>query len=257
VRRAAAWLGLGAVCLYAVVAALTLALTRHDVRPLFDSITPPVRYNWMKPPPEFSLGNVIPKLKVGDIPLSSTVTGSAVAPTDDGQFVVNFAQGSLPAHDGDTKVHWVITPLDPATVASPPVGLAADGNAYRIDLTYEPSGTSVGALAVPGDVIMTSPHNSVAMMYSANGTSWQKLASQQVGGPTTIGTTFTSPGYYLVASKPQTGAKGGGSGTVLIAVSVALGAALLGLIAWILANRWGPSLKRPNPSQRPRPQRRR
>jgi hypothetical protein len=234
--------GAAVLGVYVAVAVATMTWSGHPLRPLFEGVGPPPAYNWVKPPPQFAATNVVAQPKVSDIPLNGAATGPAVAATDDGQFVVNFAQGSLPPHDADTKVHAVITPLDPAKLAPLPAGLSADGNAYRIQLTYTPSGVPVGALAVPGDVIMTAPHNSTALLYSPDGAAWQKLASQQVGGPTTIGSSFTRAGYFLVASNPQAttrsgASKGGGLGTVLIAVWVAAGAVVLGLIAWVVASR--------------------
>ena len=233
--------GLAALAVYVVVATASVALSRHRVLPLFEGFGPPPAYNWVKPPPQFAATNKVPKPKAGDIPYNGGTTGPAVAATDDGQFVVNFAQGSFPSHAADNNVHSLITPLDPAKLGPLPSGLSADGNAYRIDLTFLPSGAVVGGLSVPGDVIMTVPHNAAALLYSPDGVAWQKLASQQVGQPTTIGSTFTHAGYYLVGAKPTalglSGSKGGGVGTVLIAVWVAVGAAVLGVIAWVVAGR--------------------
>jgi hypothetical protein len=239
--------GAAVLAIYVTAAVATLAWSGHGVRPLFEGVGPPPAYNWVKPPPQFAANNVVPKPKASDITLNGSATGPAVAATDDGQFVVNLAQGSLPPHNSDTTVHATITPLDPARLALPPAGLAADGNAYRIELTYHPSDAPVNALAVPGDVIMTAPHNAVTLLYSADGSAWQKIASQQVGGPTTIGSSFTHPGYYLVGSNPSsTGASGskGGVGTILIAVWVAAGAAVLGVIAWVVAARRREARKR-------------
>jgi hypothetical protein len=233
---------------YVAVALATLAWSGHVVRPLFEGVGPPPAYNWVKPPSQFAANNVAPKPKLSDIPLNGSSTGPAVAATDDGQFVVNFAQGSLPPHGTDTSVHAVITPLDPAKLAPAAAGLVADGNAYRIDLTYMPSGVPVSALAVPGDVIMTAPHNAATLLYSADGSAWQKITSQQVGGPTTIGSSFSHAGVYLVAANPQStsasGSSKGGVGTVLIAVWVAIGAAVLGSIAWVVAGRRREARKR-------------
>jgi hypothetical protein len=240
------WAGGVVVGLYAIVALAMLAWSGHVIRPLFEGVGPPPAYNWVKPPAQFASTNNAPKTKASDIPFKcqgpSCSTGAAVAATDDGQFVVNFADGSLTPHASDLSVHTLITPLDPAKLGPVPAGLAPDGNAYRIDLTYQPSGTSVGTLAVPGDVIMSAPHNAVALLYSADGQTWQKLASQAVGGPTTVGTSFSHAGYYVVAANPsslgvQTANGSGGGGTLLIAIWVAAGAVVLGLIAWVVAGR--------------------
>jgi hypothetical protein len=241
------WAGGAVFGLYAVIALATLAWSGHVVRPLFEGVGPPPAYNWVAPPAQFAATNIAPKPKVSDIPFkcqasgTACTTGAAVAATDDGQFVVNFADASLPSHPPDTKVHALITPLDPAKLGAPPAGTEPDGNAYRIDLTYEPSATPVGTLPVLGDVIMTAPHNAMSMLYSPDGQSWQKLASQAVGSPTTLGTSFSRSGYYLVAASPSAlGVKtssGSGGGTVLIAIWVAAGTVVLGLIAWVVAGR--------------------
>jgi hypothetical protein len=241
------WAGGAVFGIYALIALATLAWSGHVVRPLFEGVGPPPAYNWVAPPAQFAATNTVPKPKDSDIPFkcqspgAACTTGAAVAATDDGQFVVNFADSSLPSHAPDTKVHTLITPLDPAKLGGLPPGLVPDGNAYRIDLTYEPSARPVGTLPVPGDVIMTAPHNAAALLYSPDGQSWQKLASQAVGTPTTMGSSFSNAGYYVVATSPSAlGGKtssGSGAGTVLIAIWVVAGTVVLGLIAWVVAGR--------------------
>jgi hypothetical protein len=224
--------GAALVGLYVLVAVATLGLSGHRLLPLFEGIGGPVPYRWVHPPPQFATGNIKPEPVALDIPFRNGAAGAQSIATTDGQFVVNLSAGSFAPRPGDTSVHAAVTPLDPASLPPLPAGAAADGNAYRIELTYKPSNAPVTKLAASGDVIVTSPHNATGLWFSADGRSWTKLPSQIVGGPTFIGAPFNAPGWYLVGTNPSNVSSGsGGTGTVLVAVGVVAGAVLLGLVA--------------------------
>ena len=92
-----------------------------------------------------------------------------------------------------------ITPLDPAKLGRLPAGLIADGNAYRLTVTYQPSQQPLGAISSPGNVIMQVPGPAETMLFSPDGRSWQRLPVQPVGAA--IGASFSRAGYYLAASR--------------------------------------------------------
>jgi hypothetical protein len=238
-------IGAALVALYAVAAGLTAI--GHKVRPLFEGISSPVPYEWVKPPAPFAANNIRAAGGSSDIPFVNGRTDAAVAASQDQQFITNYAAQAFAPHAGDTKVHATITPLDPATVAAPPSGLHGDGNVYRIDLTYEPSTVPVTALAVAGDVIMSAPFPTTALLYSPDGQAWQPIRSQQVGGVSTVGGPFTHPGYYLAAASgaaavgPVAGASGGSFGTIVIAIVVGIVAVVLAAgAAWLAKRRRTP-----------------
>jgi hypothetical protein len=232
--------GLALVALYALVAALTGLLGAHRVRPLFDTIGPAPPYQWVNPPPQFAAGNVKPKPMTYDIPLAQTKTTPLGVSSSEAQLVLNLPAGAIPAHGADTTVHIVITPLDPATLAPlpPQLGLRPDGNAYRAELTYKPSGQPVDNITSPGNVFVVVPLPGHGIAFSPDGTSWQLLDSQPVGGQSAMGAVFRQPGYYMGAAKPsaatQTTKKGGSSTTVIAVVGVAvLALALVALPAGV------------------------
>jgi hypothetical protein len=229
--------GAAALGVYLAVAVATLALAGRPVLPLFEGVGPPPRYQWVNPPPGFAAGNTKPKPSTVEIPFGGPKSlGASVSP--DGQFVVNLGVGDFAPHDRDSAVRVVITPLDPATLGPVPLGLAADGNAYRVQLTYQPSATPLDSLAQPGDVFVTAPIPAQALLYSPDGQTWSNLASQIGGGTSAVAAMFSRPGWYLVGASPTAVAPrrpGLGLGTVVIALLVAglavvLAVAPLGLL---------------------------
>jgi hypothetical protein len=230
VTRAARWrLAAGAVGLYITVALATIGLSGHRVLPLFEGVGPPAPYEWVKPPAAFAAGNITPKPASSDIAFSGGKSAAAVASTPDGQFLVNFGADAISPHNGDSHVHATITPLDPATLGTLLSGISPDGNAYRLELTYQPSGIPVSKLAGSANVIQTGPLTATAFLYSASGRTWTKLNAPPVGTSTSLGATLTGPGWYLLGtshSLPKSST--GGRGTVVIAIMVAAGAVVLG-----------------------------
>lgn len=118
--------------------------------------------------------------------------------SDDAQVILNLPQGALPAHGAETAVRASFTPLDPKKLAKMPENTRPSGNAYRVEMTYQPSGAPVPQIARSGNVIMVVPDEADTMLYSIDGKSWDPLPSHQLGDPTTVGSTFNKPGYYVV-----------------------------------------------------------
>jgi hypothetical protein len=209
-------------------------------RPLFDGFAPPPPYNWVKPPRAFAAGNQVPKPSSFDVALAPTGSVVSGGSSQDGQVIFSMPAGSIAAHPPDTKVKVDITPLDPATLAPPPPGVAADGNAYRVDLSYQPSATPVAALAAPSDVFFVVPQPAQALLFSADGTAWQPLPARPASDPTQVGGALSRPGFYLAVAPPVAPATGatassqGNRGLLgVAAVTVALAAVLgLGPLGW-------------------------
>jgi hypothetical protein len=227
------------VYLLAALGTLTVA-SRHHLLPLFEGVGPPARYEWVNPPAEFAVGNEKPVASALDIPLTGPEEPSS-ATSPDGQFVVNLPENAFGSHGSDTRVHTVITPLDPGKLGRTPAGLVPDGNAYRIEFTFEPSGAPVTTLALPGNVIISSPHGAVAMLYSPTGASWKELQTQMVSAPTIVGGTISAPGVFLVGTTSghltPTITVSKNKGTAFIAGVVIVAAAILGLIAVLVVVR--------------------
>lgn len=228
-------LGVGAVlaALYAVVVVATGLTTDHPVRPLFDGAGGATPYRWVKPP-WYVIGNIKPKPGHTDIPFENGASPLIGVTSEDAQIILNLPQGGLPPRDGATAVRALFTPLDPKKLAKPPGGMRPAGNAYRVEMAYQPSGESLQQLTTSGNVVMVVPDEAEAMLFSADGKSWSELPFHLLGDPLTVGSAFNTPGYYLVAtSLPEFANPNQGSGTkrtVGIAMVVVAVALLLGYV---------------------------
>ena len=226
--------GVALAGLYAAAVLATGLLTGHPVRPLFDGASTNTPYQWVKPPWYVGSVNVKPTVSHTDIAFANGVSPLTGVNSADAQIILNLPQGSLPSHAGDTAVRATFTPLDPKKLAKPPGDMRADGNAYRVDMTYQPSGAPVTNVTTSGNVIMVVPDEAEKMMFSLDGKSWDELPTHLLGDPNTVGSAFNKPGYYLVGTAlPEfTNPNKGNStkrvaGIVLVVVAVAL---LLGYV---------------------------
>jgi hypothetical protein len=259
----------GVAAVYVIAAAATVSVSGHHVLPLFEGIGPPSPYQWVNPPPAFAASNVKPKAGTTDL----TLTGPRqpqFASSPDGQCLLSVPAAAFSPHDGDTKITVTVTPVDVATLGPLPQGVAADGNAYRIDLAYQPSKTQLPSLAADGNVVLTAPHQANSMLYSADGRTWTNLPVQPFGDPTMIGATFHQPGWYIAGADPSkisgttgpgaagtagtVGGRGTGAGTGLVAIGVVAAAVILGVVALAVARRRQRSVSPPaGPPARPSP----
>jgi len=216
--------GAAALGVYLAVAAATLAWSGRRLLPLFEGVGPPPPYQWVNPPPAFKSGNTKPGPATVDIALRAGKSDASSAFTADSQLVINITAGAFAPHGADTAVRAVLTPLDPATLGPVPPGLFADGNAYRIGLTYQPSNTAVDTVAGQGSISLTVPNPGLVLLYSSDGRTWTTLASQTVAATSTVFATFNNPGWYLVGAGPTAVTTGGNRnrlGTAVIAAMVA------------------------------------
>jgi len=244
--------GVAIVCAYVAVVALTI-VAGHRARPLFDGYIPPAPYRWVNPPPDFAAGNVKPKAADYTVQLNDGVTPNGGVATDDGQLIINFPAGAaVPRHGNDNAIKVRVTPLDPARLTPVPARSAADGNAYRIALSYQPSGAAIDRLTAAGNIILRMPVRATSFLYSSDGRSWKPIVDVRIVDPTTLGASFTQGGYYLGATTPahlaSAGSKGSSTGrTVLIVVLVVALALALGFTPRLLRRRR--SGRRPTRSQ--------
>jgi hypothetical protein len=242
--------GVALVLAYAVVAGVTIGGSGRHVRPLFEGVGPSAPYQWVAPPPAFAAANVKPhptESRFALAPAGSALLGFA---TGDAQLTVNLLPGAIPAREGSTEVLARATPLDPASLGPVPPGVRADGNAYRVELSYQPTGEPIATLAKPGNVVLTVPAPAQGLLFSPDGRTWQPLATQSVGATDTVGSTLSQTGYYLAVTSSTTGSaasggkKSGGTGGVVVV------AALTAVVALGLG--FGPALTRRARSRRKR-----
>ena len=221
------WAGAGLALLYVVVAALTAQLSSRPVLPLFDGFAPPTPYAWVNPPPERAGDNVAPKTVERDLPLGSDGVAASNATTDDAQAIVGLDKGSVPAQPPDTGVKVRIIPGDAGALGPVPAGLRVVSNAYRVELTYLPSGTPLTRLAVKGTVALTAADTGDRMLFSPDGQTWQEVAFRPYGQDHGVFTELETPGWFVVASSAGAAPAGeaGGSGALRAVLLVLAGVA--------------------------------
>jgi hypothetical protein len=224
-------LGAAVLATYVIAAVATVRLTDHHVRPLFEGIGPAPPYQWVDPPSQFAAGNVKPHADVRELPLAAGGSGLTSLSSGDAQVVVNIPDGAIPPKAGETTVVVEFAPLSPKQFAAPPAGLRADGNVYRVTAAYKPSGEAIETVAKPGNIVMGLPEPGVALLWSADGKRWDRLTTQPVGGPTTLGARFEKAGYFLGAASPVSGGgKGSSAGRIIAVIAIVVAIALaLGL----------------------------
>lgn len=196
---------------------------------LFATVTsvPTSSYHFVDPPPAFTAGNVGPTDYATSIAMGAKGTQPAKFATADGQLEITMAADAIPAGHGATSISVRVTPLAPRHLAAPPDGLRADGNAYQVDMTYEPSGVSVTQLATPGTLQMKIPELAQNLFLSPDARTWTALAAQPVA-PANLGlrASFVAPGYYLAATdqpaRTTASAKSNTTTIVLVVVAAAV-----------------------------------
>ncbi|HVW33137.1 MAG TPA: hypothetical protein VHL53_11400 [Acidimicrobiia bacterium] len=224
--------GLGLAALYAAVVVATAVTGGHPVRPLFDGAGASLPYKWVNPPWYVGSTNVKPpKTSTQEITFENGVSPLGGVNSADAQIILNLPQGAIPAHEDDTAVRTTFTALDPKKLAKVGGGDRPDGNAYRIDMTYQPSGTPVTRTTMSGNVIMIVPDEAKDMLFSVDGKQWDVLPTHMLGDPQTVGSAFNRPGYYLVStSLPEFKNPNAGNGKKRVAgIALVVAALAIGL----------------------------
>jgi len=234
VRRGHLRIGAGLAVLYATVVVATSLATGHPVRPLLDGAGTSTPYKWVKAP-WYASANVKPGPSHQDIPFESGASPLIGVTSEDAQIILNLPQGAIPPKDGATAVRASFTPLDPKKLAKLPGRDRADGNAYRVEMAYQPSGEPLRALTTSGNVVMVVPEEAEKLLFSPDGKSWSELPAHQLGDPMTVGSAFNTPGYYVVStSLPEFTDPNQGSGSKRVVGIVMVVLALALLLGYIL-----------------------
>jgi hypothetical protein len=138
-RAGRRWLLWGAGVALAYVAAWLSAATAPAI--LLDGLLPGEPYRRARHPwSPFSFGQ--PALSgVASLPMETGGSAPGSVPTADGQAVVVVPRGGFPGQSGGASVVITIAPLHLRSVPPPPPGTVFDGNAYRVEARYDPSGS--------------------------------------------------------------------------------------------------------------------
>ncbi|HEU5002792.1 MAG TPA: hypothetical protein VFW71_08445 [Actinomycetota bacterium] len=173
-RTPRAWL-VGAGLAVAVPAAAVLSVAAGLLAgiPLFDGLAPPAAYRWVNPPPELRGINKAPSSAVLAVPLTPSGTASTTLETADGQVQISLPDGAFAPSPGQTGVEFRIRPLGAADAPALPPGVLIQGNAYRVDAAYQPSGVTATA-AQAADIVFRYPVDATqVLLYGASG--WQEV----------------------------------------------------------------------------------
>jgi hypothetical protein len=227
VSRKVAAIGLALVAVYGVVLAITLS-GRDGVRPLYDGFAPPARYRFVDPPPFFAAGNEQPEAATATVALRANGSAPISVSTGDGQVALNLAPAAVPAHGADRHVRVTITPESAEGVGRLPGGLRTNGNVYRVNLRYEPSGAPVRAVRDPGTLLVALPEVGESFFRSDRGRVWSAVDADALPPRNlSITTPFDGPGFYVSGTQlpllPGPPAEGSSS----VALVAGVGAAVL------------------------------
>jgi hypothetical protein len=205
--------GVGIVVLYlagAVVSGRASILAR---RPLLDGLAPPTPYRWVNPPPDLAAGNKPPASTRFTVELTANGSRLGAFSTSDGQLNLVLSEGGVAARPGQTGVEVAVDPVDPATLGAAPSGLVVAGNAYRIRVSYRPSGRKVEALGGQSSVGLVYPLLATAVadpgghvvLSSADGRTWEQLPSTDTPGTHQVSAGLKRTGYVQVGVAPAQG----------------------------------------------------
>jgi hypothetical protein len=224
-RGAGLAVGLGLVGVYLVVAVATMVLSDRPFRPLFDGLAPPVPYHWVNPPAENARDNVAPSAASRDVALAVDGSPFVNVTPEDGQAILLLEPRAVAPHPPDTTLTVAVTPFDVLTLGPLPEDMSPAGNAYRVALTYQPSGQAVGDVTVDtSSVSLVAATPSDFLLFSADGRSWVRRTTTPLGSGHGLETKFAGPGYYVVTS---ISGSGGGGASPLVVVLVLLAPPLL------------------------------
>ena len=199
-RPRALQIGIGFVAAYLAAVVVTAAVRHDGVRPLFDGFAPTPSYRFVDPPPFFAPGNTPPGDVTRSIALGSEGSSAVGVSTPDGQFVIDLARGAVAPRAGATSVAVTITPVAPKQLAAVADG-RPNGNAYRVDIRYEPSGDPVTEFVRPGTMLIEAPELASAVLHSPSGSTWRPIPARSVGSNgLSMSAKLAAPGYYLATT---------------------------------------------------------
>ena len=205
-RRRVIGAGVAVLVVYVALAATSAVISPLAHRPLLDGFSPGP-YRWVHPPPDLASTNLPPKPSGFSLLVRNGHVPADTLPTSDGQVIVITPADLVKPPAGTETIAVKVIPLDPAKFSAPGEGLVVLGNVYRIQASFEPSGTPVGSLTSPLEVVLTYPAHVGApvtrtVVTSTDGKTWKTVDSkespllQQIEGP------VAHLGYVAVAGPP-------------------------------------------------------
>lgn len=244
-RRLAPGLLLAAI--YVAAVAVTARTGLLPVRPLFDGQAPVPPYRWVDPPPEFAEANVPPEPVRVSIQLSDQGTRAASFGTPDAQAIVTLPAGAVPPAAGAEATLVSVEPVDPEAVGPPPADLRFDGNAYRVEIAYQPSGDPA-ELREPLTLVLRYPAHATVLL-RRDGSRWTPLVTNQVRSTLQLWGGTRRAGVFVAAAPRDAPIPGQGGGFPWLWAT--LGASAAAAVLALVLTRKGPSgPPRPTPPRR-------
>jgi uncharacterized iron-regulated membrane protein len=264
-RGRALAMGLALASLYLVLAAVSGRLSLLARRPLLDGFAPPPPYRWVRPPPSLASANKKPSSGRFAIALAATGSEAGVFSTDDSQASLALGPGAIKPTRGEVSVLLRIVPMAPATGGSLPKGMVIAGNVYQLTGVYRPSGSQVGKLKDPGQMVLAYPVTDTlirqhTLLSSTDGRSWTAVPSIDSIAQALVQGNVSELGYFAVgqarSGRPRHTSKGTIVYRVILIAGIAAIVAAIGLAELRIRRRRRRS-GRSRPPRRPPPSRRR
>jgi hypothetical protein len=239
--------GLVVVAAFGVLAAVSGRLSPLARSPLLDGGALLAPYRWVSPPADLASTNQEPASGQFTLPVTNGGSQPNTFVTSDNQTTLSFAKGAVPAHGSATEAQISARPEDPATLAAPPDGLSAFGNAVRIGVTYAGAGF-VGTFEAGVDVSLVYPVTvtlhaaSHEILWSPDGRDWRRLRSKDSAVLQQVTASAPGPGFVLVGGvattiSPTASPTPGGSSSLSTVLLVVAGASFLIGIGLIVRGR--------------------
>lgn len=169
-----------------------------SVRPT-DGTAPLEKYRWVAPPPFFAADNQTPSGVRATVPLRASGSEPTGVVTPDGQVVLTLGTDAIAPRGADRRVRILIEPQ--ADGAALPDGLRANGNEYRISMTYQPSGAPVRELAHPGTMVLAVPELNTQLFRTVGTDGWCPIDARSLPPRNlALSAVFDRPGTYLSAT---------------------------------------------------------
>ena len=222
----------------------TPGLHPSDRLPPVDELGVPATHRWVGSAPIPASPAIQPATEMFELrfrgrPPRSDLGGFA---TRDQQFFVLFSEGAIPPSPGQTSVRIEVAPLDPAALGPRPEGLQAVGDAYRLQVSYAPSGRPIERFAAEVkagfsySLAASTTLAELTVMHSRDGRAWTKLDTADAPSVREATSQISGPGYLLLATSPAAALTGDTPGAGRRRLAVALVAAVV-LVAVLLVLR--------------------
>jgi hypothetical protein len=181
------------------------------------------------------------------IQLSDQGTRAASFGTTDAQAIVTLPAGAVPPAAGAEAALVSVEPVDPDAVGPPPADLRFDGNAYGVEIAYQPSGDPA-ELRAALTLVLRYPANATLLL-RRDGSRWTPLVTNQVRSTLQLWGGTRRAGVFVAAAPRDAPIPGQGGGFPWPWAT--LGASAAAAVLALVLTRKGPSgPARPTPPRR-------